>query len=317
MPSLAFLREFLSFGIVYFPDPWSRPLRVFPDWAVFGTFALAIVLLVRGLNVRPSVTCVPDTLPLPSRRPLYLAAVGMTVMMAGLALLSLHHIRYLMPLAVFPVTALALLPAAAGIGPKLRGIDALHRRRTAVAAFTSPVSILALVPLFTVFVASFFKPMVDAQAMLVFTPYLLIVLAAGARHLSKNKVVVAALAIACVSVFCASAWHFRGMPSSARDYAGISKEINERLGERDLIFVRPRKWFETPLFYYLDPARLVGTDYAAAIAERPDARVWVVIFHKDTMREDMEAALDANGFSVTQEVRAFEGRGLLYERDLD
>jgi len=187
MPSLTFLREFLSFGIVYFPDPWSRPLRAFPDWAVFGAFALALAFLVRGLNVRPTVTCVSDSLPLPSRRPLYLAAVGMTVVMAGLALLSLGNIRYLMPLAVFPATALALLPAVAGMGPKLRWIDGLQERRTVVAAFASPVAILALVPLFAIFVASFFRPMVDAQAMLVFTPYLLIVLAAGAPGSAKRS----------------------------------------------------------------------------------------------------------------------------------
>ncbi len=317
MPSLTFLREFFSFGIVYFPDTWSRPMRAFPGWAVFGAFALSIGLLVRGLNVRPTVTCVPDTLPLPSRRPLYLAAVGMTVVMAGLALLSLSHIRYLMPISVFPVAALALLPAAAGIGPHLRWIDALRERLTSVAAFISPVSILALIPLLMVCVASFFRPMVDRQAMLVFVPYLLIVLAAGARHLSKNKVLVAALAIAIVSLFSASAWHFHALPSSPRDYAAISKEINEHLGENDVIFVRSRKWFETPLFYYLDPSRLVATDYAASIAKRPDARVWVVIFQKDKMQKEMEAALDANGFSVTQEVKALGSRGLLYERHFD
>jgi len=42
-----------------------------------------------------------------------------------------------------------------------------------------------------------------------------------------------------------------------------------------------------------------------------------VIFHKSVLQEDMQAALDANGFSVTQEVGAFEARGLLYERDFD
>jgi hypothetical protein len=241
----------------------------------------------------------------------------MTVVMAGLALLSFRHIRYLMPISVFPVIALALLPAAAGIGPHLRWIDALRERLAIVAAFTSPVAILALVPLLMVFVASFFRPMVDAQAMLVFVPYLLIVLAAGARHLSKNKVVVAALAIAIVSLFSASAWHFHAMPSSPRDYAAISKEIKEQLGENDVIFVRSRKWFETPLFYYLDPSRLVATDYAASIAKRSHVRVWVVIFHKDKMQKEMEAALDANGFSVTQEVKALGSRGLLYERHFD
>ena len=159
--------------------------------------------------------------------------------------------------------------------------------------------------------------MVDRQAMLVFVPYLLTVLAAGARHLSKNKVLVAALAIAIVSLFSVSAWHFHAMPSSPRDYAAISKEIKEQLGENDVIFVRSRKWFETPLFYYLDPSRLVATDYAASIAKRSDVRVWVVIFQKDKMQKEMEAALDANGFSVTQEVEALGSRGLLYERHFD
>jgi hypothetical protein len=130
-------------------------------------------------------------------------------------------------------------------------------------------------------------------------------------------VVVAALAIAIVSLFSASAWHFHAMPSSPRDYAAITKAINEHLGEGDVIFVRPRNWYETPLFYYLDPTRLVATNYAASIAERPHARVWVVIFSRLKMKKEMEMALDANDFRITQEVEALGARGLLYERHFD
>src|SRR5262249_28033100 len=149
-----------------------------------------------------------------------------------------------------------------------------------VAAVTSPVLVLALVAPLMVFLAAFFRPMVDRQALLVFVPYLLIVLAAGTRELIRIKIVAAPLVVALVSLFSASTWYFHVTPSSPRDYAAIARLINARLKTEDVVFVRPRKWYVTPLFYYLDASHLIAKDYATYTAQRPQARVWVVLFER-------------------------------------
>ena len=91
---------------------------------------------------------------------------------------------------MFPLVATATLTVAAVIGPSVNSkLESLEKRMPFVAALTSPVVLLALVPPSMVFVAAFFRPMVDQQALLAFTPYLPIVLAAGAREWGRRKVV--------------------------------------------------------------------------------------------------------------------------------
>src|SRR5204862_7118970 len=99
---------------------------------------------------------------------------------------------------------------------------------------------------------SVFRPMVDRSALLVFVPYLLIVMAAGTRDLARKKLFAAPLAVVLILLFAASTWFFSTMPFSVRDYAGFATAINERLEPGDLIFVKPRAWDVTPLFYYVD-----------------------------------------------------------------
>jgi hypothetical protein len=154
--------------------------------------------------------------------------------------------------------------------------------------------------------------MVDRQALLVFVPYLLIVLASGTRSVASRVVVAAPLAIVLFLFFAASTWYFHEMPSSPRDYAAIAGLINARLKEDDVIFVQPKKWYVTPIFYYLDPSRLIAKDYSAYTAQRQRVRVWVVLFGRENSTPEMAGALQ--NFHLRDQVTALGARGLLYEK---
>jgi len=143
-----------------------------------------------------------------------------------------------------------------------------------------------------------------------FVPYVLIVLAAGTREVARRTVLQAPLAIVLIAFFAASIWHFQRMPQSPRDYVGLAKLINARLQPNDLIFVKPRIWYVTPFFYYVDQSRLVADDYAARSAKR-DVRIWVILFGNEQLAPVMSEAL--TDFKLSDQVDAFQGRALLYE----
>jgi hypothetical protein len=151
----------------------------------------------------------------------------------------------------------------------------------------------------------------DQQALLACTPYLLIVLAPGAREWGRRKVVAVPLAAALISLFVVSSWYFHKLPPR-RDYRALAGLINARLQHDDAIFVRPRQRYVTPLSYYVDSSRLVAGDYAAFAARRPNARAWVVLFEKEGPTAEISAA--TAGFHLKDEVTAMGARALLYER---
>ena len=155
------------------------------------------------------------------------------------------------------------------------------------------------------------KPLLAQRAMLVFVPYLLLVVAAGVRQLCQWKVVAAPLMVALAGFFAWSIWHFHKMPTTPRDYAGIAQQLRGHLAPNDVIFAS-RAWYATPLFYYVDPSRLVGRNYSTVLAEHPKARVWVIAYRKTPVEEEIRAALE--DFAVTDEVDALRVHGFLYTR---
>ena len=85
------------------------------------------------------------------------------------------------------------------------------------------------------------------------------------------------------------------------------------LSDRDFIFVANRKYYVTPLFYYVDQSRVVSTKYEAALANRAQARVWVVAFHSEQHTDELWQAL--KHFRPAEEVSALGVRAILYRRE--
>ena len=232
--------------------------------------------------------------------------------MAGLALKSFEHIRFVGPVSFFPIAALLIMPIAAVSGAYLRPrLESASTHSAFAAAAASPIVILALVPTFSIFIVSMLKPMVASRALLIFVPYFLLVVAAGLGSLRRIALAVPA-GLAMAAFFAVSIVHFRSMPSSLRDYQGLAQAIEARLQPEDLIFVTARDWQMTPIFYYLDKSRLVARNYAEAVEGRGNRRVWVVIFDRTKTKEMLRAL---NQFTLAQEVAAFNGRARLYTRN--
>ncbi len=316
--SAAIVREYFSFGIFYneglselHPHTWPLPV-------VLATFVLSVGLLWRSFRVVPVRAYKPDSAPSPGWQPLFAAAAGMTMVMASIvpvATTLIAKTKY-MPLVaaivVFPAIAFAAFPIATWLGPKVRArIDRMEMRSPLVGILRSPIALLALFPFLMVSVGAIARPMVDRQALIMFIPYLLVLIAAGTREAARHRLLAAPLAIVLVLSFAASAWHFRGMPQSNRDYATLSKQISARMGKNDVVFVLPLKYYVTPFFYYMDPSRLVSEKYDK-YSRKSHARIWIVLFEDEQPADNISNALA--GLVLADRVDVLGAHGLLYER---
>ena len=293
-PSVAVIRDFVCFGFLLEPDTWSQPERVFPTWFVLGASALALVLLTRGVSARPYLANLEGQAApaAPTKGALSLAAAGMAFLMMGLALHPGAR-PMVMAASVFPFVVLTIFPMAGFLRPKVAALLNRCENRPILAGLLSgPAAIMVFSPVFLVAVISVLQPVLVSRALLVFVPYLLLLIGAGAQSFFRYRLVGIPLAILLLGLLTAAILHFRAKPSSPIDYAAIAAAIQERFEQGDLILVRPGRWYLTPLFYYFnDPSVLVGGDYEAAIARRPQPRVWVVHMRETDLGDEIEAAL--------------------------
>jgi hypothetical protein len=296
--SVGVIRDFLSFGFLTEADTWSQPERAFPTWFLVGAIVLSILLLVRGLGARPVRPRVEEREP-PDHGPLYLAAAGMSTVMVGLALRP--DVRSLVLIAAFPFAAMAVFPVAGFVAPRLaEWARRFEKRSSLIPSLSSPIAILAFVPVSLVFVASALQPIIVSRALLVFVPLLLLLLAAGVRSLSRRPVSAVVMTATLVTFLTAAVLHFRAVPTSPNDYAAIAAVIRQHAQPGDVILVPPRKWYVTPLFYYLDPAQLVSSDYATTVARLPHARVWLA--QMEGVKRDPEINAALSELRVVEEV---------------
>ncbi len=143
-PSWTHLQDYLSFGFLLQADQIAlRPNVTFPTWFLIGVAAFSIVLVWRGIRSYPGASNAQEHSATPAKGPLYLAAVGSTVVLAGLALLSLPALRPLV-ICFFPLAAIAMYFLADAVGPLCASWLASFQNRRAVAALSSLIPILSL-----------------------------------------------------------------------------------------------------------------------------------------------------------------------------
>jgi hypothetical protein len=107
--------------------------------------------------------------------------------------------------------------------------------------------------------------------------------------------------------------HFRARPSSPIDYAAIAAVISNHSEPGDVILAPQRKWYFTPLLYYLDLSRVIGNDYQAAISRQPQPRVWVVQMWETELSAEMNVSL--SGLRIIKDVSLRRDRILLFARE--
>jgi len=281
-PSLQFLQDYFSFGFLFAPDRDAvPPIRLDWPWAPI-VLVLALVLVLASLRAaatRRAEARAPLTVPLP-RLLAPLLALAVAGVMAWMALIAHRRGGYMLALALLPLGALALprLGLVAGCLPgagRLRG----GGRDPAVALLW----LLAVVAPLILFAASFRVSVLAPRAFLVFMPYLVILASAGALALTGSLRARVLILGALAAVFALSLPFSAAKPVSARDYKTIAAEVAPLMRAGDMIFVRPKSWTDTPLFYYLPDAHFVAADYAAAVAAAPAARVWIISWPGEAM----------------------------------
>jgi hypothetical protein len=178
--------------------------------------------------------------------------------------------------------------------------------------------LLALVPTALISVVALRIPFFASRHMMSITPYLLAIIATGISTLigwmprPARWPVAAVLAIWLATAHVAGYAYEARRPMSTEDYTGLARQWVPRIGRSDLIFVRPRRWRITPMFYYLQTARnrIVGSDYEAAVRARPGSVVWLLSTTEGrSLSDDVGVAL--NGYSEAEDI---EVRGLLVRR---
>lgn len=192
------------------------------------------------------------------------------------------------------------------------------RRPILHAILVSPAATLAVVPAAVVaLISAVLMPFFAARHMIIFTPYVLIVLAGGACTLVSQRSRVAAgasivaLAILLIPAHWASVVFHHARLSSPRDYRGLAARWLPTLQESDLIFVT-EEWRTTPIFYYVDGRRhhYVGAHYHDTLASHPNARVWLMGFEGLPSSDEARAAVA--GYRRAQRLEAQEVTVELY-----
>ena len=318
-PSLDFVYEYLAFGFGVereggAPDLWRTP----PEAILLGGAGLALFALISALWPTRR-TALPDgsgTDPAPSEmdtppRPpigsLWLLAVGMALVIFGLAWSAQRRFPYLAGSAVLPILCLAL--------PYLhRMVVGWFQDHLPLARYAKGKGLLfclGIVPAALLFVVSFRVPLLISRGYLLFVPYLLALIAYGLMRLPKALPWISIIAAFAFLVH-STVWHKQC--SEANAHGDMVAAMRERFEADDLIFVRPNDWVTTPTFYHLngDWHRLVTSGWKRVTRQFPDARIWLPTYSDIPPLPGMQAALE--DYEVIEDVSAVRTRARLYVR---
>ena len=244
--------------------------------------------------------------------------------MAGAALLMVANILVFAYVAktLQPSRSTAPILAASVLPPVLALFDALVRRRPewlgslqrvstravrGLPTARSLVLALAVVPVGLVAAVSVFSPMLVQRGLLIFAPYLLIILATGLLDVMRRDRRWVALALMLAAVHGVSILHYKSRPPSP-DYKGLAARWAPEIEATDLIFVHgrghPKDWAVAPIYYYLNARRYryVGKNFVEAVRDNPGSRVWVMSLPRIATEREVGDALA--GFTRRKRIEA-------------
>jgi hypothetical protein len=308
-PTLEFLRDYFSFGFLFVAGATSERFYQIPPLVSLAVLAASVALIVAGLRA-----CTHETVsPQPASAEmglLVMCAAGMVLFMLGFAAMAEQRRPTLVVLSALPIVAILFPLISAAMPPSLRrlpdGAERLQRGR----ALKTLVVLLAFVPTLVIFAVSFKLTLTAPRAFAIFVPYLLVVIAAGVAGVSRRRAAAGVVAVSLAAMFGASTVMLRNTPISLRDYQGLAEVLNPSLGPGDVIFCRGPFWSHTPMFYYVEHARLAADDYRRALERASRPRVWVLRFDDSLIRPEMLSAL--SDYRVAGGVSARRAEAILY-----
>ena len=311
-PSPDFLTEYFSFGFLFAKDEFTIPqLQIGLVWG-WLLLAFALLLLTASLKAPKREAPIFTTTPRISAWIPGLLAVCSACFIFWLASIAHRRNEALMAMSILPFLAL-LIPALGAVWgrfvPRLPS-NTLHypQERTLLLWLLSAAAPLIL------FAASYLVSVLAPQAFLVFVPYLLILCAAGAVWLFQNIRLRLALTSLCVFVFAASIPYATRKPGAPNDYQGIAQALLSEIQTSDLIFLKNRDWVDTPLFYYINDANFVVSEYDMSLHTNPTSRVWLITWpHAESVVITDARRLALSDYEKTLKIEKLRARAELFE----
>lgn len=278
-PTPYFLMEYMGGGFLFetnrdFPSSLDGPAQFVTLAVVALTIALSIAACLRaGTNTSQGR---PRSI---SFLPMLLGVCAGAAIALYLAFISTRHRHVLMLFALLPLLCL-WLPSLAETKRYLLDRWLTHPMQwlRQLQPFTLLLLMLAFVPPILFYVASVKMSVLATRAFLLFAPFVIMLIAAGAMHLRSlmRWAVMTLLVVLCA----ASTLYFHYRPKSPRDYKGLALLLTKTKIYRptDILLVRYRNWLDTPFFYYMPKGRyLTDNDSAYFRIHRPE-RVWLIYY---------------------------------------
>lgn len=312
-PSPEFLMEYFSFGFLFARDNSPIPaLHIGTAWA-WLLFGFALLLLVSSLRTSKRETPlnisyqgIPMWIPV-------VAAAAAAGFMLWLAWIAHRRHEALAVLSVLPLLALSIPVLATAWGayvPRLRAESLRLPRQSALLLW-----LIAVLSPLVLFIASYKVSVLAPRAFMIFVPFYLMLCAAGVIHVFRHEPLRRTIMGVVILVFAISIPYAARKPGSPRDYRGLAESMLAEMQAGDLILLRNRHWADTPLFYYINDARFIVSDYEAALQAEPEARVWLVTWPWPTapvINDERREAL--NGYARKRTIEKRRASAELFER---
>jgi len=258
-----------------------------PTYALIAVIPFCVVLLIVGIRKinRTSSKHYEESVRCPT---------AILIVSAGIAMMSIAVFAYVtfrkrmefdwLTYRIWPIVACGFVPLI------VLTADYLIRRyfsiiRNVALRFGAPLSpawlvaMLAIIPVAILALVSLVIPLIALRTVVIFGPFLLLVISAGALCCFHSKLWRTLVITGLLALNIGGFLDYRKQLHSHDDYAGITAKIRSHVKPDDLLFVF-RHWAMTPIYYYLDweSYNFVGHDHAGIVAEHPEARVWVFGF---------------------------------------
>lgn len=175
---------------------------------------------------------------------------------------------------------------------------------------------LVAVPFVALSAISLFKPILNARGMLLLSPYLVLVLAAGIARFIHYRVATFLLLVLIAVAHYRGLKEYAHMSAGRADYRAFATALASNAGNTDLVFLHT-EFYSTPLFFYMNSGwdRVVTHNYEAASGDPQCTRIWALWFYNYEPRllPSMEDALSR--YHAVKRIEAPGGQAVLYVRN--
>lgn len=311
-PVPQFLLDYFSYGFLFesgdAAGAFAAPSTI--GAAIIALSAIALAIMGAG---RRSATVEQSG----AQRPLPFSIVALAsltgvVLIVFLASISERHRGALTVFAVVPLLC-AGLPVLASMtrSTLMRAAGPVIRLLDRIAPLSLLLLMLAMVPPLVFYAASAKMSVLAPRAFLAFTPFLIILVAAGLMQLGRLPILRIAGLTGVGLLFAASCVFAHDRPHSPRDYKQIAAIITREARPDDVVMIRSQNWADTPIFYYLAHAHYVTEQGVSAIGPGYPPRLWMMLWDWDPRPYGL-GALARSGYVEVNSRQVLGGQVILF-----